>query len=115
MSRSRSEPPLRSFVAEFIERARAEEIGGVRRCWWRGCPEHYEGLQPPGWVYLVAYHAPRPVSDLKEVNYWVHDVSLCTKHAKALLEPLGPDAPELARAEREYRERADPADPAGRP
>jgi hypothetical protein len=53
-------------------------------CGWRGCTEAYQGNQPPGWVTLIAYHAPQPVLDLTKIKDWQHDRVLCPTHAAML-------------------------------
>jgi hypothetical protein len=68
-----------------------DELRKMRhRCGWRDCPESYQGDQPSGWVSLLAYHAPRPIPDVKRIRDWRHDKVLCPKHAKMLDDLLLP-------------------------
>jgi hypothetical protein len=62
------------------------------------CPETYEGDQPPGWVYLIAYHSPQPVLDITKIRHWSHDKVLCPKHAKMLDDLLFPERPAVDEA-----------------
>jgi Protein of unknown function (DUF3631) len=63
-------------------------------CAWDGCGACFKGDAPPGWVWMVAYHAnhPEPHLELLERRQWVRDSVLCPQHAReldAMLIPLG--------------------------
>jgi hypothetical protein len=68
------------------------KIGSI--CAWEGCTATFQGDMPHGWINLLAYWAPRPLTNFWEipVKDRMRDACLCPEHTRQLdsqLKPIG--------------------------
>src|SRR5262245_2705263 len=78
---------LKSREVVKVDKKKAEEFAALPSgCAWPGCREHFQGMMPQGWNYLLLWWSPQPqpnrtVASIVMDQRCLRDHVLCPEHA----------------------------------